>query len=135
MRRLCQIQPLLANVATSVLRSSIGVFRWYAGRIREGYRPHPRHFQVLAKLVGIGECSELVDLPSRPPGKTGASWFERDSQLFLEFVSLPCVEQSHVVDAAFQTLDIIIKVNRRNFATCQVVNSGPDPLIRLMYCF
>jgi hypothetical protein len=27
--------------------------RWYAGRIREGYRPHPRHWLVLAELVGI----------------------------------------------------------------------------------
>jgi CRISPR-associated endonuclease Cas1 len=48
----CQkIQPLLANVATSVIRSSIGVSRWYASRIRQGYRPHPRHWEALADLV------------------------------------------------------------------------------------
>jgi hypothetical protein len=29
------------------------VSRWYAGRIREGYRPHPRHWQKLAELAGI----------------------------------------------------------------------------------
>jgi hypothetical protein len=28
----------------------ISVSRWYAGRIREGYRPHPRHWQALAQL-------------------------------------------------------------------------------------
>ncbi len=47
------IQPLLSNVATSVIRSSIGVSRWYASRIRQGYRPHPRHWQALAKLVKV----------------------------------------------------------------------------------
>jgi CRISPR-associated endonuclease Cas1 len=48
-----QIQPQLANVATSAIRSRIGVSRWYAGRIREGYRPHPRHWLALAGLVGL----------------------------------------------------------------------------------
>ena len=48
-----QIQPLLADVSTSAIRSQIGVSRWYAGRIREGYRPHPRHWRALAGLVGI----------------------------------------------------------------------------------
>jgi hypothetical protein len=31
----------------------ISVSRWYAGRIREGYRPHPRHWEVLAELAGV----------------------------------------------------------------------------------
>lgn len=48
-----QIQPLLAGVSTSAIRSRIGVSRWYAGRIREGYSPHPRHWQALAGLVGV----------------------------------------------------------------------------------
>ncbi len=48
-----QIQPLLSAVSTSVIRSRIGVSRWYAGRIREGYRPHPRHWRILAELAGI----------------------------------------------------------------------------------
>jgi hypothetical protein len=46
-------QPLLLNVATSVIRSSIRVSRWYASRIRQGYRPHPRHWQALAELAGV----------------------------------------------------------------------------------
>ena len=29
------------------------VSRWYAGRIRQGYRPHPRPWQALAQLVGV----------------------------------------------------------------------------------
>lgn len=48
-----KVQPLLSKVATSVIRSSIGVSRWYASRIRQGYRSHPRHWQALAKLVGV----------------------------------------------------------------------------------
>jgi CRISPR-associated endonuclease Cas1 len=47
-----EIQPLLRNVSTSAIRSQISVSRWYAGRIRQGYRPHPRHWQALANLVG-----------------------------------------------------------------------------------
>jgi hypothetical protein len=48
-----QVQPLLANIHTSAIRSRIAVSRWYAGRIREGYRPHPRHWQALAELIGV----------------------------------------------------------------------------------
>jgi CRISPR-associated endonuclease Cas1 len=48
-----KIQPLLSKVATSVIRSSIGVSRWYASQIRQGYRPHPRHWVTLAELAGV----------------------------------------------------------------------------------
>lgn len=48
-----RIQPLLARVSTSVIRSQIGVSRWYASRIRQGYQPHPRHWEVLAQLAGV----------------------------------------------------------------------------------
>jgi CRISPR-associated endonuclease Cas1 len=48
-----KIQPLLAKVSNSTIRSAIGVSRWYAGRIRQGYRPHPRHWQALVNLVNF----------------------------------------------------------------------------------
>jgi hypothetical protein len=48
-----KIQPLLAAMSASTIASRIGVSRWYAGRIKEGYRPHPRHWRVLARLVGL----------------------------------------------------------------------------------
>ena len=48
-----RIQPLLAGMSNSSIVSRIGVSPWYAGRIRHGYRPHPRHWRVLAELVGI----------------------------------------------------------------------------------
>src|SRR2546427_4184171 len=34
------VQPLLSDVSTAAIRTRIGVSRWYAGRIRKGYRPH-----------------------------------------------------------------------------------------------
>jgi CRISPR-associated endonuclease Cas1 len=49
-----KIQPRLSNLTTSVIRSSTGVSRWYASRIRQGYRPHPRHWQALAELTECG---------------------------------------------------------------------------------
>jgi CRISPR-associated endonuclease Cas1 len=48
-----QIQPLLSGVSTSAIRSQIGVSRWYASRIRQGYRPHPRNWEALAQLVNV----------------------------------------------------------------------------------
>jgi len=48
-----RIQPMLANVSTSAIRSLISVSKWYAGRIRQGYVPHPRHWLALAKLAGF----------------------------------------------------------------------------------
>jgi CRISPR-associated endonuclease Cas1 len=48
-----KIQPLLAKVSMSAIRSSIGVSKWYASKIRKGYRPHPRKWLALAELVGV----------------------------------------------------------------------------------
>jgi CRISPR-associated endonuclease Cas1 len=52
-----KIQPLLAQASASDIAKQIGVSRWYAGRIREGYRPHPRHWQALGDLVGVSRDS------------------------------------------------------------------------------
>ena len=48
-----KIRPRLARISSSAIASRIGVSRWYAGRIRQGYRPHPRHWQALATLVDV----------------------------------------------------------------------------------
>jgi CRISPR-associated endonuclease Cas1 len=48
-----QIQPLLASISTSAIRSRINVSRWYAGKIRQGYRPHPRHWLALAQMADV----------------------------------------------------------------------------------
>ncbi len=48
-----KIQPALAHASATAIAKQIGVSRWYAGRIRDGYRPHPRHWKMLAQLVGI----------------------------------------------------------------------------------
>ena len=48
-----KIQPLLKQTSASAIASRIGVSRWYANRIRQGYVPHPRHWQALADFVGL----------------------------------------------------------------------------------
>ncbi len=50
-----KIQPAIAKASATAIAKRIGVSRWYAGRIREGYRPHPRHWLALAELVGVSE--------------------------------------------------------------------------------
>jgi hypothetical protein len=50
-----KVQPLLAALSTSKIAAAIGVSRGYAGRIREGYPPHPRHWRALAELIGISK--------------------------------------------------------------------------------
>ena len=48
-----KIQPLLSSVPMSAIRSTLGVSKWYASKIRQGYRPHPRHWSMLAKLAQV----------------------------------------------------------------------------------
>jgi CRISPR-associated endonuclease Cas1 len=49
-----QIQPRLAAVTISSMASTLGVSESYAADIRAGrHRPHPRHWQALAALVGV----------------------------------------------------------------------------------
>ena len=50
-----KIQPLLAQSSNAPIARKLGVSRAYAALIREGYRPHPRHWQALAQLVGVSE--------------------------------------------------------------------------------
>ena len=49
-----QIQPRLGVVTISALASALGVSEPYAAHIRAGrHRPHPRHWEALAKLVDL----------------------------------------------------------------------------------
>jgi CRISPR-associated endonuclease Cas1 len=52
-----KIQPPLAAMSASAIAREISVSRWYAGRIREGYRPHARHWRSLAGLVRVSRDS------------------------------------------------------------------------------
>lgn len=45
------IQPRLATLRNLAIARCLGVTECYAGRIRQGQRPHPRHWQSLAKLI------------------------------------------------------------------------------------
>jgi hypothetical protein len=49
-----EIQPRLSTVKVREIAQALQVSKPYAAFIRAGRRrPHPRHWQVLAKLVGI----------------------------------------------------------------------------------
>jgi hypothetical protein len=48
-----RIQPVLARMSGTSIARAIGVTCAYGTRIRQGKRPHPRHWQALARLVGI----------------------------------------------------------------------------------
>jgi CRISPR-associated endonuclease Cas1 len=51
-----RIQPLLGGIANPVIMSALGVSVAYAVAIRAGRRrPHPRHWEALAGLVGVTE--------------------------------------------------------------------------------
>ena len=52
-----KIQPLLSRVSMSAIRSVLGVSNWYASKIRQGYRPHARHWRKLAQMVGVSPSS------------------------------------------------------------------------------
>lgn len=54
-----RVQPALASVAKSQVRSALGVSEPYSSDIRAGERvPHPRHWEALAKLVGVSVKGE-----------------------------------------------------------------------------
>jgi hypothetical protein len=49
-----KIQPRLAGVTIPVIASALGLSEPYAAEIRAGRRrPHPRHWQTLARIVGV----------------------------------------------------------------------------------
>jgi CRISPR-associated protein Cas1 len=47
-----EIRSRLVDTPTHRITSLIDVSRWYVGKIRQGYIPHPRHWKALAALVG-----------------------------------------------------------------------------------
>ena len=50
-----KIQPRLRTVKVKEIAEAMQVSKPYAALIRAGRRPHPRHWQALAELVGISE--------------------------------------------------------------------------------
>jgi hypothetical protein len=61
-----KVQPLLKNIANPVIMSALGVSVTYAVAIRTGRRrPHPRHWQALAKLAGVS--ADALQTGPTPP--------------------------------------------------------------------
>jgi CRISPR-associated endonuclease Cas1 len=49
-----KIQPRLSSVTVPAIRTALGISKAYATNIRSGKRvPHPRHWRILAELVGF----------------------------------------------------------------------------------
>ncbi|MGH9515924.1 MAG: CRISPR-associated endonuclease Cas1 [Terriglobales bacterium] len=56
-----EIQPRLGNLSSATIESLLGVSRYYASKIRQGfYRPHPRHWKALADLSGVTSNAEKL---------------------------------------------------------------------------
>lgn len=49
-----KIQPVLASASKASIAKLLNVSRGYAGNIRKGRVPHPRHWQALADVAGLG---------------------------------------------------------------------------------
>ncbi|NYF89922.1 hypothetical protein HDF08_001989 [Edaphobacter lichenicola] len=47
------IQPQISSLSCSSITTRLAVSRGYAGEIRQGRVPHPRHWMALAKLIGL----------------------------------------------------------------------------------
>lgn len=47
------IQPQLGRLSPADLKSALNVSHYYATKILKGYVPHPRHWNLLAKLAGV----------------------------------------------------------------------------------
>jgi hypothetical protein len=51
-----QIQPRLSAITIARIAQSLGISEPYAAMVRSGrYRPHPRHWRVLAELAGVSK--------------------------------------------------------------------------------
>ncbi|MBB5338399.1 hypothetical protein HDF13_000732 [Edaphobacter lichenicola] len=50
-----KIKPQISSLSCSSITSQLAVSRGYAGEIRQGRVPHPRHWQTLAKILRLSE--------------------------------------------------------------------------------
>jgi ribosome-binding protein aMBF1 (putative translation factor) len=55
------------TMSPTALAEELGVSRRYIQMIRAGYIPHPRHFEKLARLAGVGSSS-VVNMLSKGGG-------------------------------------------------------------------
>lgn len=53
------IQPKLSGTSATAIARQLGVSVWYAGEIRKGYCPHPRHWLALSGIVGVSNSTSL----------------------------------------------------------------------------
>jgi CRISPR-associated endonuclease Cas1 len=105
-----KVQPVIAAISASVIARQILVSRWYAGRIREGYRPHPRHWEALAKLVGVSAnacCPPAAQWLRSPPAPHRKGLHKKPAPL-----------HPRVPDAAPPTLPCLCPASRSAGSVC-----------------
>ena len=44
---------------TAAYREEKSAPTWYAGRMRHGYRPHPRHWRAFSEFVGVSPALQI----------------------------------------------------------------------------
>jgi hypothetical protein len=127
-----KIQPRLAEVSTSAIASGIGVSRWYAGKIRHGYRPHPRHWQAMAELVGLstvdynGHLFEGKPPTSSPAASESVDYFA-PARALLESIAVPNQFTANAIDRllrVYQNHDGHISPVRVDYSTLRVRELG-----------
>jgi hypothetical protein len=68
------IRPRLSTVTIARIASILGISEPYAAEIRAGrYRPHPRHWQALAKLTGVDSVDQRAIVDKKHDPLTGGS--------------------------------------------------------------
>ena len=67
-----EVQPRLAQVAIRAIRTALGISKSYAANIRSGTRmPHPRHWETLARLVGVSGVIDSSGTQGLSSNETG----------------------------------------------------------------
>jgi hypothetical protein len=101
-------------------------------------RPDPARLSPASEaLAGAGGTSWSIGQEikgcSRVAKNTRRQHEVGNFQLLSEFVSIPSIEQSEIADITLQPLDVIVELERGNFSTLQIVDSGSDaaPILSL----
>jgi hypothetical protein len=63
-----KVQPLVASLSNSAIARHLGVSRGYANEVRHGRIPHPRHWRVLATLMGESNALQTAHLSAAMKG-------------------------------------------------------------------
>jgi hypothetical protein len=81
---------------TSAIQSRIGVSRWNAGRIREGYRPDPRHWKALVELTAATSLHTPQSRIDIMDGDLGHRWSTTLASATIQLLPKPDKKRKNV---------------------------------------